>query len=135
MSTVLQVQDLSKTFGNRELFSDASVTISLGQRVGLIGANGSGKTTLLRMILNQEEVDEGKVTIYPGMRLGYLEQHEEFSADETVSEYLQRVSEREAWECAKMAGSFDIKNEKLDVRFLSLSGGYLGSTTGFIAFG
>jgi ATP-binding cassette subfamily F protein 3 len=124
MSTVLQVQDLSKTFGNRELFSDASVTISLGQRVGLIGANGSGKTTLLRMILNQEEVDEGKVTIYPGMRLGYLEQHEEFSADETVSEYLQRVSEREAWECAKMAGSFDIKNEKLDVRFLSLSGGY-----------
>ena len=124
MSTVLQVRDLSKTFGNRELFSDASVTISIGQRVGLIGANGSGKTTLLKMILGQEEIDEGEVIIFPDMRLGYLEQHEDFKSGETVSEYLVRVSGREEWECAKMAGAFDIKNEKLDAEFLSLSGGY-----------
>ncbi len=124
MSTVLQIQDLSKTFGTRQLFSDASVTICIGQRVGLIGANGSGKTTLMRMILGQEKPEEGKITIYPDMKLGYLEQNEEYPEGETVSEYLERVSGCEVWECAKMAGKFDVKNEKLDVEFLSLSGGY-----------
>jgi ATP-binding cassette, subfamily F, member 3 len=124
MSTVLQIQDVSKTFGIRTLFSDASVTINIGQRVGLIGANGSGKTTLIRMIMGQDTPEEGKITIYPDMRLGYLEQHEEFPESETVSDYMVRVSGCEAWECAKMAGKFDIKNERLDVEFLSLSGGY-----------
>ncbi|MBU2566954.1 ATP-binding cassette domain-containing protein, partial [Patescibacteria group bacterium] len=120
----MQIQDLSKTFGTRQLFSDACVTIAQGQRVGLIGSNGSGKTTLLRMILKQEDADQGKITIFPDMRLGYLEQHEEFPANETVSDYLVRVSGCEPWECAKMAGSFEIKNEKLDTEFLNLSGGY-----------
>ncbi|MDF1497403.1 MAG: ABC-F family ATP-binding cassette domain-containing protein [Patescibacteria group bacterium] len=124
MSTVLQIQDLSKTFGTRQLFSDASVTICIGQRVGLIGANGSGKTTLMRMILGQEKPEEGKIIIYPDMKLGYLEQNEEYPEGETVIDYLVRVSECESWECAKMAGKFDIKNEKLDAEFLSLSGGY-----------
>jgi len=124
MSTVLQIQGVSKAFGTRKLFDDASVTISEGQRVGLIGANGTGKTTLLRMVLGQEKPDEGEITIYPYMRLGYLEQHEEFPPGETVIDYLVRVSEREAWECAKMAGSFDIKHARLEAQFLSLSGGY-----------
>lgn len=124
MSTVLQIQNLSKTFGNRELFSDASVTMSLGQRVGLIGANGSGKTTLLKIILGEEEPDSGEINIYSGMKLGYLKQQEQYPAGETVNEYLVRVSGREPWECAKMAGKFDVKKGKLDAEFLSLSGGY-----------
>ena len=124
MSTVLQIQNLEKTYGNRCLFSDASVTISLGQRIGLIGANGSGKTTLLRMILSQEKYEEGEISIFPDMRLGYLEQHEEFFENETVIDYLTRVSNCEPWECAKMAGAFDVKKEKLEMDFLSLSGGY-----------
>ncbi len=124
MSTVLQINNLSKTFGTRKLFSDASVTICKGQRVGLIGVNGSGKTTLIKMILGQERVDEGEIIVYPDMKLGYLEQNEEFKQGETVSEYLVRVSGREAWECAKMAAKFDLKKEKLTAEVLSLSGGY-----------
>lgn len=124
MSTVLQISKLSKSFGTRRLFSDASVTICKGQRVGLIGVNGSGKTTLIKMILGEEMVDDGEIRIYPEMKLGYLEQNEKFTKGETVSDYLVRVSGREAWECAKTAAKFDVKKEKLETEFLSLSGGY-----------
>ncbi len=124
MSTVLQIQDVTKSFGNRRLLESASVSVSLGQRVGLIGANGSGKTTLLRMVLGQESPDSGAITLHPTVRLGYLEQNEVFPDGETVIEYLVRVSNREPWECAKMAGAFELKHARLEVPFLSLSGGY-----------
>ncbi|MDD5725881.1 MAG: ABC-F family ATP-binding cassette domain-containing protein [Patescibacteria group bacterium] len=124
MSIVLQLQGISKSFGLRRLFDEATVSVAEGQRIGLIGANGSGKTTLLRMILGQEQLDEGKVVLHPNARLGYLEQNEVFPPNETVIDYLVRVSDHEPWECAKMAGSFEIKHEKLEAPFLSLSGGY-----------
>ena len=124
MSIVLQLQGISKSFGLRRLFDEATVSVAEGQRIGLIGANGSGKTTLLRMILGQESLDEGKVVLHPNARLGYLEQNEVFPPNETVIDYLVRVSDHEPWECAKMAGSFEIKHEKLEAPFLSLSGGY-----------
>lgn len=124
MAIVLQLQNVSKAFGPRRLFDGATVSVAEGQKVGFIGANGSGKTTLVRMILGQEGVDGGAVVLHPITRLGYLEQHETFPAGETVAQYLERVSGREAWECAKAAGAFEIKGDKLNVPFLSLSGGY-----------
>lgn len=124
MPTVLSIQGVTKAFGVRRLFDDASVTVALGQRVGFIGANGSGKTTLLRMVLGQETPDTGSVVIFPDVRLGYLEQHETFPQGETVIQYLERVSGREPWECAKAVGAFEIKGEKLELPFQSLSGGY-----------
>jgi ATP-binding cassette subfamily F protein 3 len=102
----------------------ASVSVTEGQKIGLIGANGSGKTTLLRIILGQESPDTGRVTIYPHTRLGYLEQQEIFPPGETVMGYLIRTSGREPWECAKMAAAFELKQDKLEMPFLSLSGGY-----------
>ncbi len=123
-TTVLQLKDVTKSFGTRLLLDSATVSICEGQKVGFIGANGSGKTTLLRMILGQESPDTGEITIYPYTRLGYLEQQEEYPPGETVIDYLTRTSGRESWECAKMASAFELKNEKLEMPFLSLSGGY-----------
>lgn len=124
MAIVLQLQNISKSFGPRRLFDATTVSVAEGQKVGFIGANGAGKTTLLRMILGQESVDDGKVVIHPVTRLGYLEQNEKFPENETVRQYLMRVSGREEWECAKAAGAFDVKGAKLDSPFLNLSGGY-----------
>lgn len=124
MAIVLQLQNVSKSFGPRRLFDGATVSIAEGQKVGFIGANGSGKTTLIRMILGQELVDDGAVVLHPVTRLGYLEQNETFPKGETVSEYLARVSGRESWECAKAAGAFEVKGDKLETPFSSLSGGY-----------
>ena len=124
MSTVLQVQSLSKSYGTRQLFSDATVSITEEQRIGFIGANGAGKTTLIRVILGLESTDSGQIMLYPDTRLGYLEQHETFPEGETVLEYLMRRSGRESWECAKMASNFDLTPEFLERKFLDLSGGY-----------
>ncbi len=124
MSTVLQFQDISKSYGTRRLFDRASVSITEGQRIGFVGANGAGKTTLMRMIVGDETPDSGEIVYYPDTRLGYLEQHETFPTDETVIHYLERISGRESWECAKQARAFDIDHEQLDMPFLRLSGGY-----------
>jgi ATP-binding cassette subfamily F protein 3 len=124
MSMVLQLQKIGKSFGPRRLFEEATISITEGQKVGLIGANGAGKTTLFRMILGQESVDEGEVILHPGTRLGYLEQNEVIPPEETVMHYLERVSGKETWECAKMAGAFEIKKERLQMPVQALSGGY-----------
>ena len=61
---MLQVEQLTKSFGDRLLFSDISFSIDRGQKVGLIAPNGSGKSTLLRILLGLEPQDSGSVT-YP----------------------------------------------------------------------
>ncbi len=124
MAIVLQLQQISKSFGPRRLFDAATVSIAEGQRIGLIGTNGAGKTTLLRIILGQDSIDSGEVVIHPSTRLGYIEQHEIIPPEERVIEYLMRVSGREEWECAKMAGAFEMKHERLEMAFGNLSGGY-----------
>jgi len=124
MSIVLQLHEISKSFGPRQLFDAATVSVDEGQKIGLIGANGTGKTTLLKMILGKEPLDRGTIAIHPNTRLGYLEQQEVIPPEETVLAYLTRVSKREPWECARAAGAFDLKNERLEAPFGSLSGGY-----------
>ena len=124
MAILLQLQGITKTYGTRLLFNAATVSIAEGQRIGFVGANGSGKTTLLRMILGQEGIDQGKVVQFEKTRLGYLEQQEKIDPTETVIAYLERVSGRASWECAKAGGRFDLKNERLSAPFKSLSGGY-----------
>ena len=124
MAIVLQLQGISKSFGPRLLFDDATLSVAEGQRIGLIGANGAGKTTLFKMILGQDEITGGQVVFHPTARLGYLEQQEVFPEGETVMQYLVRISGCESWECGKMASTFEITHERLEAPFLSLSGGY-----------
>jgi len=61
-------------FADRMIFGDVSLRLGHGDRVGLIGPNGSGKTTLLKVIAGEQEVDDGKVTISKGVRVGWLPQ-------------------------------------------------------------
>lgn len=124
MSVVLQLEHLSKSYGPHEILRDASLTVSLGQKIGFIGRNGAGKSTLLRIIIDEEKADSGRVILHPVTRLGYLEQHEAIPPDETVLAYLERKSHQPSWVCAKAVGAFDIKKERLHVPLLSLSGGY-----------
>jgi len=124
MGVLLHIDKLDKAHGLHVLFENASVSISEGDKIGFIGRNGAGKSTLLHMIVGDEKQDAGEIVIHPACRLGYLKQHEDYEKGETVLEYLKRISQREEWECAKMAGGFDIKKERLHVPYESLSGGY-----------
>ncbi len=87
---ILNVENLSKTYGEKILFDKISLGINKGDKVGVIGVNGTGKSTLLRIIAGLEEPDEGKVVKGGGVRTAYLAQNPEFFENDTVISYVLR---------------------------------------------
>lgn len=83
-NTILDVQNVSKRFGARELFANLSFSIAEGQKVGLIARNGTGKSTLLSILTGRESQDEGAIVYRNGIRTEYLEQEPVFNPDDTV---------------------------------------------------
>src|SRR3954465_6982122 len=71
---MIQLSDLTKTFGDRVLFDHVTWQITDGERVGLCGPNGAGKTTLLRMMAGLDEPDSGAVLKPGSLTVGYLPQ-------------------------------------------------------------
>lgn len=124
MRPLLEIVGISKKFGHQVVFDDASLVVSDVQKTAVVGRNGAGKSTLFRLILGQEELDNGSIKHLPGVRIGYLEQHAEFPEGETVLTYLMRTSGKEDWACAKMAGLFQVKRDLLTRVASELSGGF-----------
>ena len=71
---ILQLEHVSKSFGGRTLFADATVRLEEYDRLALVGPNGAGKTTLLRIISGEEDADSGRIVLAKDARIGYLEQ-------------------------------------------------------------
>ena len=86
MTPYLQVEKLTKSFGDLVLFQQISFGIAEGQRIGLIAKNGSGKTTLLNILSGKEGYDEGKITFRRDLRVGYLEQSPVYPGELTALE-------------------------------------------------
>ena len=74
MTVILQLEHVTKTFGGRTLFADASIRLEEYDRLALVGPNGAGKTTLLRIISGQDDADSGRIVLAKSARIGYLEQ-------------------------------------------------------------
>jgi ATP-binding cassette subfamily F protein 3 len=124
MTTLLEIRDAHKEFGEHVLLNGATVAISDTHKVGLIGRNGAGKSTLCRIILGEEPLDTGQVNRHPRLRLGYLRQHDPFHPDETVLEFLIRDSGQPDWRCGEVAGQFELKGRLLEGAVTELSGGW-----------
>ncbi len=88
---MLTFSGLSKTLGGRTLFEEASLSITEGERIGLVGPNGAGKTTLIKILLGQEQSDEGDIAVIRGTRIGFLPQETAPAGDETVLEVATGV--------------------------------------------
>jgi ATP-binding cassette subfamily F protein uup len=88
MGVLLSVSALSKSFSARPLFEDLSLTLSDGDRTGLIGPNGSGKTTLLDILAGREAPDSGTRALRKQTRLAYVPQDSVFAAGDTVISVL-----------------------------------------------
>ncbi|MBE6288238.1 MAG: ABC-F family ATP-binding cassette domain-containing protein [Mediterranea massiliensis] len=86
MGVILQVENLTKSFGDLVLFQNISFGLDEGQRVGLIAKNGTGKSTLLNILSGREGYDEGKITFRRDVRVGYLEQDPLYPEELTVLE-------------------------------------------------
>ena len=81
---IVDVQDLTKSFGAQVLFENISFSIAEGQRVGLIAKNGTGKSTLLSVLTGKEGYDNGAIIYRNGIKIGYLEQSPQFDPNESV---------------------------------------------------
>ena len=107
----MQVDGLTKSFGDLVLFNEISFGIAEGQRIGLIAKNGSGKTTLLNIIAGKEGYDAGNIVFRRDLRVAYLEQDPQYPEDLTVleacfhsnNETVQLIKEYEA--CMETKGN------------------------------
>ncbi|MFN5897854.1 MAG: ATP-binding cassette domain-containing protein, partial [Planctomyces sp.] len=107
MSVLLQLTDAVKSYGDQMLLDEASVTLYENVKVGFVGRNGAGKSTLLRVLLGDEELDSGRVSRSPNLRVGYLRQHDPFQADESAMDFLMRDSGQPDWKCGEVAAEFE----------------------------
>ena len=124
MKLLLQLNQIRKSYGARVILEDATVSFLENQKIGVIGRNGAGKSTLCKIITGHEEQDGGTVSRSPDLRLSYLEQHDPYKLDETVIDFLMRYTGKEEWQCGKVAGRFQLKNQLLQTKIGALSGGY-----------
>lgn len=86
MGVILQIENLTKSFGDRTLFQDISFGMDEGDKIGVIAKNGTGKSTLMNILIGKEGVDGGKVTFRNDLKIGYLEQTPLFDPELSVIE-------------------------------------------------
>jgi len=84
---LLQLTDISLTFGGDPVFSGLSLVVQPGDRVALVGRNGSGKSTLMKVMAGLVEADSGAVVTSPGVKVGYMEQDPDFAGFATLGDY------------------------------------------------
>ncbi len=96
---LINIENLTKSYTDRKLFDGASFSLQEGEKVGVIGINGTGKTTLLRMIMGEEETDDGTIARANHVVLRYLPQHPEFAPDKSSLECVLEgnVTEENRW--------------------------------------
>ena len=84
---LLQLNDISLTFGGEPVFDQLSLVVQQGDRVALVGRNGSGKSTLLKVMAGLVEADRGERTVPPGTAVGYMEQDPDMAGFATLGDY------------------------------------------------
>lgn len=97
---ILNVEKVSKTYGEKQLFDEVTLGVNKGDKIGVIGVNGTGKSTFLKIIAGLEEADAGQVVKGKGVTVAYLEQKAQFPEKDTILGYVlrgkQHSSEAEA---------------------------------------
>lgn len=94
---VLNIEHVSKIFGDKKIFDDISYGIHDGDKIGIIGINGTGKSTLLKIIAGEEETDEGQVISQNGLRITYLPQMPDFPKGAIVQDYVADGKWQKDW--------------------------------------
>ena len=121
---VLTIKGLTKSFGERTLFSNLSLEVAGGERIALLGDNGSGKTTLLKILLGEEETDAGKVRMGPTVKVGYLPQHVHFDHPErNLVDTLIYEQDCTAQTARNRLAAFKFRGEDVFKPVSALSGG------------
>ena len=118
---IINIEHVSKIYGEKKIFDDVSYGIHEGDKIGIIGINGTGKTTLLKIIAGLEETDEGQVIQQNGLRVTYLPQNPEFPKESTVLGYVTQVTHDKEYEARNILNKLGITEH--DAKISTLSGG------------
>lgn len=123
--TPLAGEELSKSYGSLEVFTDVSCIIDKGSRVVILGFNGAGKTTLLRILAGELESDTGKVVAGHGLKIGYYAQeHESLDFERTILQNMMSATANiKETEARNVLGSFLFTGDDVDKPVKVLSGG------------
>ena len=124
---MIQLTNLSKSFGGQTLFNDVNFKMQSQQKIGFVGRNGSGKSTLFKMILDEEPHDSGSISIPKNYRIGTLKQHLVFTEPTVREECALVLSEDEQWnfyKIEKLLFGLGFSEADLDKDPWSFSGGF-----------
>ena len=122
--SVINIVNVSKSFVNKILLDKVNLLIEEKSKIGMIGRNGAGKTTLIKILMGEEEADDGEVIFSDEVKIGYLSQGANFDETEKVIDYLTRATNKESWACSKIASGFGIDHIKINYNIGDLSSGY-----------
>src|SRR6056297_470356 len=118
---LLQLSDISLTFGGDPIFDKVSLVVQPGDRVALVGRNGSGKSTLMKVMAGLVEPDAGDRIVPPGASVGYMEQHPDMSGFTTLGEFA--ASELDPGETYRVDMAAEGLKFKPDTPVATASGG------------
>ena len=124
--SVINVEHISKLYGDKLVLEDLSCSVDEGDKIGIIGINGTGKSTLLRIIAGEEEADEGKIIFSNGLTIGWLGQNPEFDEDSSILKYVcegKKIEEDYGYESDAKAMLTVLELEQFDEKIKNLSGG------------
>lgn len=124
---MIAAENLSKSYGGQLLFDGISFKINAKERVGLVGRNGHGKTTLFRIIIGQEEYDDGRLTAPKGYRIGHVQQQLRFTEPTVLEEGMLGLPQTEKdhhWKVEKVLTGLGFSDADLQRRPEAFSGGF-----------
>lgn len=112
---LLNIEHISKIYGEKIIFDDASFGVQEGDKIGIVGINGTGKTTLLRMIAGTEVPDDGQIIRQNGMKIAHLTQNPVFPEGATILSYVQSVAEDMEWRVQSNLNTLGITDHTMKI--------------------
>lgn len=116
---IINIEHISKIYGEKTIFDDASFGIQEGDRIGIVGINGTGKSTLLKMIAGEATPDSGQIIRQNGLKIAYVPQNPVFPDDADIRSFAFDRGDGEGWQVESCLTELGIREYDTPIAYLS----------------